>query len=187
MRQTWSIQRSALRCPHLIRPRVSCPLISAAEKEAPYSGKSQNRLPCYTPAAAFLPLTAPCHQGRVVQALPHTATASLPDHLLRATGQPQMLCTQEGIPRRAALPAPVCPVLLLALHTHGPAPSTVWHPSSNASTAHQGASQQAASHCHHWLTPLLHQQQQHRLSVPHLPCLAMGLSPFLPNFTCLLH
>lgn len=102
MRHTWSIQRSALRCPHLIGPRVCCPLISAAEKEAPYSGKSQSRLPCYTPAAAFLPLTAPCHQGRVVQALPHTATASLPDLLLRATGQPQMLCTQvQGFPFRS--------------------------------------------------------------------------------------
>lgn len=59
---------------------------SKAEKEAPYSGKSQSRPPCSTPAAAFLPLTAPCHQGRVVQALPHTATASLPDLLLRDTG-----------------------------------------------------------------------------------------------------
>lgn len=84
--ETDLVQRSTLRCPHLVRPRVCCPLISTAEKEAPYSGKSQSRPPCYTPAAAFLLLTAPCHQGRVVQALPHTTTASLPDLLLRATG-----------------------------------------------------------------------------------------------------
>lgn len=160
-----------------------------AEKEAPCSARSPSKPPCCTPAAAFLPLTAPCRQERVVQALPHTATASLPDLLLRATGEPLMLCTQwEGIHRRAALPAPVCPVLLLALDIHGLAPSMVWHPSSNANTVLHGASRQAASHCHPWPTPLLHQQQQLlRLSVPHHLCLDTEPRLFLPNFTCLLH
>lgn len=61
-------------------------LVSAAEKGAPCSERSLNRRPCSTPAAASLPLTAPCHQERAGLALPHTATAFPPDLPLRATG-----------------------------------------------------------------------------------------------------
>lgn len=110
-----------------------------------------------------------------------------PQSLLRANFSTSVcvsVCAKwGGIHHRAAPPAPACPVLLPALGTHGRAPSTVWHPSSNASTALHGASRQAASRCHHWPTPL-HHHQRLRLSVPHHLCLATGprLSP--PSSTC---
>lgn len=97
---------------------------------------------------------------------------------------PLSVCTKwEGIHHRAAPPAPACPALQPAPGTHGPAPCMVWHPSSNASTALHGANQQAASHCHHWPTPLLHHQLLHP-SAPHHPCLAMEPRPSPPSFTC---
>lgn len=70
-----------VRLDHLRPPRLQ------QKKELPVPEDPPSKLPCSTPYAAFLPLTAPCHLAKWAR-LAHTATAFTNSPTQELTGDP---------------------------------------------------------------------------------------------------